>query len=198
MSPEPAGTATHSSRSPLGGHAPRQQRVGRTLSFDDPRHLLAHRWLVDETYLLDAQDYEAWLALLTDDIHYLMPVRVTTALGAGFDTAPGMAHFDEDKYSLERRVARFATEHAWTEDPPSRMRHHLSNVRTFATEDPDHLVVDSAVLLFRNRGDVRESALVSAGREDLLRRVGDDWLLARRTILVDESVLRMQNLAVFL
>lgn len=198
MSPEPAGTATHSSRSPLGGHAPRQQRVGRTLSFDDPRHLLAHRWLVDETYLLDAQDYEAWLALLTDDIHYLMPVRVTTALGAGFDTAPGMAHFDEDKYSLERRVARFATEHAWTEDPPSRMRHHLSNVRTFATEDPDHLVVDSAVLLFRNRGDVRESALVSAGREDLLRRVGDDWRLARRTILVDESVLRMQNLAVFL
>ncbi|RTL66031.1 MAG: 3-phenylpropionate/cinnamic acid dioxygenase subunit beta [Pseudonocardiaceae bacterium] len=198
MSPEPAGTATHSSRSPLGGHAPRQQRVGRTLSFDDPRHLLAHRWLVDEIYLLDAQDYEAWLELLTDDIHYLMPVRVTTALGAGFDTAPGMAHFDEDRYSLERRVARFATEHAWTEDPPSRMRHHLSNVRTFATEDPDHLVVDSAVLLFRNRGDVRESAFVSAGREDLLRRVGDDWRLARRTILVDESVLRMQNLAVFL
>ncbi|MFD1237435.1 3-phenylpropionate/cinnamic acid dioxygenase subunit beta [Pseudonocardia benzenivorans] len=198
MSPEPAGTATHSSRSPLGGHAPRQQRVGRTLSFDDPRHLLTHRWLVDETYLLDAQDYEAWLELLTDDIHYLMPVRVTTALGAGFDTAPGMAHFDEDRYSLERRVARFATEHAWTEDPPSRMRHHLSNVRTFATEDPDHLVVDSAVLLFRNRGDVRESAFVSAGREDLLRRVGDDWRLARRTILVDESVLRMQNLAVFL
>lgn len=196
MSPEP--TATHSARSPLGGHAPGQQRVGRTLPFDDPRHLLAHRWLVDETYLLDAQHYEAWLTLLTDDIHYLMPVRVTTALGAGFDTAPGMAHFDEDKYSLERRVARFATEHAWTEDPPSRMRHHVSNVRTFATEDRYHLVVDSAVLLFRNRGDVRESALVSAGREDLLRRVGDDWRLARRTILVDESVLRMQNLAVFL
>ncbi|WP_300009807.1 3-phenylpropionate/cinnamic acid dioxygenase subunit beta [Pseudonocardia sp.] len=190
--------ATHSSRSPLGGHAPTQQRVGRTLPFDDARHLLAHRWLVDETYLLDAQDYEVWLELLTDDIHYLMPVRVTTALGAGFDTAPGMAHFDEDRYSLERRVARFATEHAWTEDPPSRMRHYLTNVRTFATEDPDHLVVDSAVLLFRSRGDVRESALVSAGREDLLRRVGDDWRLARRTILVDESVLRMQNLAVFL
>ncbi|NMH99883.1 3-phenylpropionate/cinnamic acid dioxygenase subunit beta [Pseudonocardia acidicola] len=189
---------THSSRSPLGGHAPTLQRVGRSLPFDDPRHLLAHRWLVDETYLLDAQDYRAWLDLLTDDIHYLMPVRVTTALGSGFDTAPGMAHFDEDKYSLDRRVARFATEHAWTEDPPSRMRHHLSNVRTFATEEPDHLIADSAVLLFRNRGDVRESALVSAGREDLLRRVGDTWQLARRTILVDESVLRMQNLAVFL
>lgn len=168
------------------------------MPFSDPRHLEAAQWLVDETYLLDAQDYSAWLDLLTEDIHYLMPVRVTTALGTGFDTAPGMAHFDEDKYSLSRRVARFLTEHAWTEDPPSRMRHHVSNIRTFATGDSDHVIVDSAVLLFRSRGDVRESWFVSAGREDLLRRVGEGWQLARRTVLVDESVLRMQNLAVFL
>ncbi len=127
-----------------------------------------------------------------------MPVRVTTALGSGFDTAPGMAHFDEDKYSLSRRVARFLTEHAWTEDPPSRLRRHLGNVRTFAAEDEDHLVVESAVLLFRSRGDVREPSLVSACREDLLRRHGDGWVLARRTILVDESVLRVQNMAIFL
>lgn len=190
--------STHSTRSPLGKNAPRQLRVGTTLPFSDPRHLEAAQWLVDETYLLDAQDYSVWLDLLTEDIHYLMPVRVTTALGTGFDTAPGMAHFDEDKYSLSRRVARFLTEHAWTEDPPSRMRHHVTNIRTFATEDLDHLIVDSAVLLFRSRGDVRESWFVSAGREDLLRRVGEGWHLARRTVLVDESVLRMQNLAVFL
>jgi 3-phenylpropionate/cinnamic acid dioxygenase small subunit len=173
-------------------------RVGKTLPFNDERHLAAHQWLVDEAWLLDAQAYEEWLDLLTEDIHYLMPVRVTTALGAGYDTSPGMAHFDEDRYSLSRRVARFMTEHAWTEDPPSRLRHHLSNVRTFATEDPDHLVVDSGTLLFRSRGDVREGSFVSAGREDLLRRAPDGWKLARRTIMVDDSVIRMQNLAIFL
>jgi len=174
------------------------RRVGPALGFGDERHLQAHQWLVEEAYLLDAQRYEHWLALVTDDVRYLMPVRVTTALGAGFDCAPGMAHFDEDKYSLGRRVARFQTEHAWTEDPPSRLRHHVTNVRTFATEDPDHLVADSAVLLYRSRGDVREAALLSAGREDLLRRSADGWRLARRTILVDDSVLRTQNLAIFL
>ena len=136
--------------------------------------------------------------MLADDIHYLMPVRVTTAVGAGFDTSPGMAHFDEDKYSLSRRVARFLTEHAWTEDPPSRLRHHLSNVRTFATSDADHLVAQSATLLFRSRGDVHEGSIVSAGREDLLRRTPEGWKLARRTILVDDAVIRMQNLAIFL
>ncbi|BBY00226.1 3-phenylpropionate/cinnamic acid dioxygenase subunit beta [Mycobacterium seoulense] len=173
-----------------------------SLPFNDDRHLQAHRFLVDEAYLLDAQHYEAWLDTLTEDIRYVMPVRVTTARGAGFDASPargpGMAHFDEDKYSLSQRVARFATEHAWTEDPPSRLRHFITNVRTFACDDDAHLLVESAELLFRSRGDVNESALVSCGREDLLRWCDDRWKLARRRIFVDESVLRMQNLAVFL
>jgi 3-phenylpropionate/cinnamic acid dioxygenase small subunit len=188
----------YSAQSPLGAHASALQRSGRTLPFGDGRHLEAHQWLVDEAYILDAQRYDEWLSLLADDIHYIMPVRVTTAIGAGYDSAPGMAHFDENKYSLSRRVARFRTEHAWTEDPPSRLRHHVTNVRTFATEDPDCLIVDSGVLLYRSRGDVREPAVISAGREDLLRRAGEGWQLARRTILVDDSVLRTQNLAIFL
>ncbi|WP_204815235.1 3-phenylpropionate/cinnamic acid dioxygenase subunit beta [Mycobacterium riyadhense] len=172
----------------------------KPLPFNDIRHLQAHQFLVDEAYLLDAQKYETWLDTLTEDIRYVMPVRVTTARGAGFDTSPGMAHFDEDKYSLSQGVARFATEHAWTEDPPSRLRHFITNVRTFADDDR-HLTVESAELLFRSRGDVNESALISCGREDLLRRCGgpqNAWKLARRTIFADESVLRMQNLAVFL
>lgn len=117
---------TDSNASRLGATASRITRRGTGLRFDDERHIEAHRWLVDETYLLDAQAFTAWLDLLTDDIHYLMPVRVTTALRAGYDTAPGVAHFDEDKYSLSRRAARFLTEHAWTEDPPSRLRQNLA------------------------------------------------------------------------
>jgi phthalate 3,4-dioxygenase beta subunit len=184
--------------SPLGAAASTTTAVGASLDFDDPRHLLAHKWLVDESHVLDHQDYDTWLDSLTDDIHYYMPIKVTTALGAGYDTAKAMAHFDEDKYSLSRRVARFATEHAWTEDPPSRIRHYVTNVRTFATDSPAELVVESAVLLFRSRGDVSEPSLISAGRTDLLRESADRWRLARRHISVDESVLRTQNLAIFL
>jgi 3-phenylpropionate/cinnamic acid dioxygenase small subunit len=109
--------------------------------------------LVQEAYIFDAQNYEDWLDLLTDDIHYIVPVRVTPAMAAGYGSSPLMAHFDENKYSLSRRVARFLTEHAWTEDRPSRMRHYVTNVRTFATVEPDEIVVDSAVLLYRSRGE---------------------------------------------
>lgn len=187
-----------SDQSPLGQDASKTEPIGDSLGFDDARHHLAHRWLVEETYVLDRQDYDVWLDLLAQDIHYFMPIKVTTALGTGYDTAKRMAHFDEDKYSLSRRVARFQTEHAWTEDPPSRIRHHLSNVRTFATRYDDELIVESAVLLFRSRGDIREPSLISAGRTDLLRREAGRWVLARRHIAVDESVLRTQNLAIFL
>lgn len=54
------------------------------------------------------------------------------------------------------------------------------------------------MLRYRSRGDYREAAQVSAGREDLLRGTDDGWKLARRTILVEDLVIRMQNLAVFL
>jgi len=97
-------------------------------------------------------------------------------------------------------VQRLATDHAWTEDPPSRTRHFVTNVRTFRHQTGELRVlrVESALLLFRSRGDTREPDLISAGRTDLLRETGDGLRLARREIIVDESVLRTQNLAVFL
>ncbi len=171
--------------------------AGRPLSYGDPAHLAAHQFLVEEAALLDAADYAGWLGLLCEDIRYVMPVRVTTARGAGFDSLADMGHFDEDMYALRKRVQRLATDHAWTEDPPSRTRHFVTNVRTFSGAGDD-LRVESALLLFRSRGDTREASLISAGRTDLLRATPDGLRLARREITVDESVLRTQNLAVFL
>ena len=173
-------------------------RVGASLPFTSESHATIHRWLTEEAYLLDQQRYEEWLETLTDDIHYVMPVRVTTALGTPFSTSPGMAHWDENKYSLSRRVARFLTEHAWTEDPPSRLRHYVTNVRVFETDVPGELIADSAVMLFRSRGDVNEPAIISAHREDVFREADGEYRLARRVIFVDESVLRTQNLAIYL
>ena len=171
--------------------------AARPLPYGDPAHLAAHQFLVEEAALLDAADYEGWLNLLCEDIRYVMPVRVTTARGAGFDSLADMGHFDEDLYALRKRVQRLATDHAWTEDPPSRTRHFVTNVRTFR-DTSGQLQVQSGLLLFRSRGDTREPDLLSAGRTDLLRATAEGLKLSRREIIVDESVLRTQNLAVFL
>jgi 3-phenylpropionate/cinnamic acid dioxygenase small subunit len=163
-------------------------------SVDD--HYAVSMFLVDEAETLDRGAYREWLGLLTDDIHYRMPVRVTTAHTLADSFLNGMDHFLEDHYSLQKRVERFETDHAWTEDPPSRTRRFVTNVRVWV--EGDGLLAKSYLLLFRSRGDVRQPDWLSAERTDVLRRDGDSFKIADRLIVVDESVIRTQNLAVFL
>src|SRR5262249_50658627 len=153
----PAALARSVGRLPLPGRA---VTAVRPLPYGDPAHLAAHQFLVEEAALLDAADFAGWLGLLCADIRYLMPVPGTTARRAGFDSLADMGHFDEDMYALRKRVQRLATDHAWTEDPPSRTRHFVTNVRTFRAEGDD-LRAESALLLFRSRGDTREPSLIS-------------------------------------
>jgi phthalate 3,4-dioxygenase subunit beta len=172
---------------------------GELVPFTDDLHHRVHQFLVEEAALLDERRFEEWLALMTDDVVYTMPVRVTTPGEVADTVLPDMDHFREDRFSLGKRVERLYTEHAWTEDPPSRTRHFITNVRTFRFGDGDDEVASkSYLLLFRSRGDVREGEFISAERTDRLRRHDGGWRLSRRDILVDESVLRTQNLAIFL
>jgi 3-phenylpropionate/cinnamic acid dioxygenase small subunit len=168
------------------------------LPFSDERHLRAHEFLVHEAEVLDGRRYREWLDMLTDDVVYRMPVRVTAARTLDDSTLDDMHHFDEDRYSLEKRVERFETEHAFTEDPPSRTRHFVTNPRTRLGAQDGELGVQSYVLVFRSRLDVREPAWLAGERTDVLREVDGALRLARRDIVVDESVLRTQNLAVFI
>jgi phthalate 3,4-dioxygenase subunit beta len=130
-------------------------------------------------------------------VRYVMPVRVTTVHDAGYDARADMAHFDEDRYAIEKRVQRLLTDHAWTEDPASRTRHLVTNVRTFAAAG-GRIDVESSLLLFRSRGDDRAAEYVCALRRDVLRVDDGVVRLAARRITVEESVLRTQNLAIFL
>jgi 3-phenylpropionate/cinnamic acid dioxygenase small subunit len=161
------------------------------------RHYEVTSFLVEEAEALDEGRYRDWLGLLTDDVSYRMPVRVTAAHTLAASYSGSMDHFREDRYSLEKRVQRFETEHAWTEDPPSRTRRFVTNVRVREGDGGD-LLARSYLLLFRSRGDTREPDWVSAERADVLRRVDGLLRIAERLVTVDESVLRTQNLAVFL
>lgn len=169
------------------------------IPYTNDTHQEVHQFLVWEADLLDSRRYQDWLGIFTEDIVYRMPVRVTRAHTLEGSVLDGMDHFDEDMYSLKKRVQRFETEHAWTEDPPSRTRHFVTNVRVYPGEYDDEFTVKSYVLLFRSRGDTREPDFLSAERTDTIRRSpGGGFKVANREILVDESVLRTQNLAVFL
>ena len=168
------------------------------ISSGDPAYASVVDFLYHEAALLDDRDHRGWLKLITPDIHYLVPVRVTTPHTLADSTLRDMAHFDEDHYSLVKRVERLETEHAWAEDPPSRTRRFVTNVRCWQGDETGEIVVRSNLLLFRSRGDLLGPDLLSGQRTDVLRRTEDGLRLARRHVLLDESVLRTQNLAIFL
>ena len=170
----------------------------QALSSADPVYHSVVDFLYLEAALLDDRDHRAWLDLVADDIHYVVPVRVTSPHSLADSALEDMAHFDEDRYSLEKRVERLETEHAWAEDPPSRTRRFVTNVRCWAGDADDEVVVRSNLLVFRSRGDVLGPDLLSGQRTDLLRQTDHGLRLVRREVLLDESVLRTQNLAIFL
>ena len=152
----------------------------------------------NEAALLDNYELEKWVSLFSDDTHYFMPIR-RTRLRRELDlefTKPGQAaYFDDDKTTLIIRQQKFATGTAWAEDPPSRTRHLISNIRI--TEDRgDELDVESYFHVYRTRLRADIDSWVGR-RVDTLRRHDGAFLIARRHILLDQTVLLSRNLSTF-
>lgn len=156
------------------------------------------RFYYDEASLLDKRRFEEWVALFTDDVHYFMPLRRTRSareLDQEF-TRPGeMAWFDDDKLMLIGRVKKLQTGTAWAEDPPSRTRHIITNVRVVEDRDSE-LAVESNFLLYRTRLKSEELSLIGS-REDILRRHEGSFRIAKRTIYLEQTVLLSRNLSNF-
>jgi 3-phenylpropionate/cinnamic acid dioxygenase small subunit len=154
------------------------------------------QFLYAEAALLDARRYRDWLGLLADDIHYWMPIRrtVTTAdLDLEF-TKPGeMAYFDDDRLLLEMRVKKLEAGSAWSEDPPSRSRHFVSNVRILGVEG-DEITLEAAFHLYRSRLNSEEDNWFGR-RIDVLRRVEDGFRLSRRHLFLDQTVILSANMS---
>ena len=157
------------------------------------------QFLVDEASLLDDDLQIEWLEMLTDDIVYKMPVRKTVARsdGRGFDYQ--QAFFDDERFSLGLRVRRnVEIESATDREPSPRCRRLVTNLRLYEGEGPEEYIALSNILLLRNSSDDLTYDLLSAEREDVIRRTSTGLKLARRTILVDQTRLGAPYLSVFL
>ena len=156
------------------------------------------RFYYQEANLLDDRQFEDWVALFSDDTHYFMPIRRTRSkreLDKEF-TQPGeMAFFDDDKRLLAGRVAKLQTGRSWAEDPPSRTRHLITNVRVVA-DDGRELHVESNFHVYRTRLRSEEDSWIGS-RRDVLRRVDGAFRIADRKIFLEQTVLLSRNLSNF-
>jgi 3-phenylpropionate/cinnamic acid dioxygenase small subunit len=154
--------------------------------------------LYDEAAALDERRFDDWLAMLAPDLTYQAPIRLTrTGPNKDRDVMRTMFHFDDDYSSILMRLGRLQKS-AWAEDPPSRCRRFITNVRVGECDAAGEFEVVSYLFLERSRGDNPHNETLTAERRDVWREVSGVYVLARREIIVDQSVLGMSNLAIFL
>ncbi|SDB80583.1 3-phenylpropionate/cinnamic acid dioxygenase, small subunit [Raineyella antarctica] len=183
---------------------------------------LVQQFYYHEAEVLDEGRYADWLELFDDDLHYWLPTRSnrTRRQQALSVARPGEAAFyDETKESLAWRIRRYDSGMAWSEDPPSRTRHLVTNVvvrrrpqteqagteqsgtEPVATETGTvaarEFTARSAFIVYRSRLE-REVDIYAGSRTDLLRLHPDGRLrVARRTILLESNVLLAKNISTF-
>jgi 3-phenylpropionate/cinnamic acid dioxygenase small subunit len=157
-------------------------------------------FLCSEAELLDERQFEQWLDLFAEDVHYFMPLRRNVAFGehrGSEDTRPNqdICWFDDDKQTLVKRVTQILTGKHWAEEPLSRVCHIVSNVQIVAVALPE-VRVKCRFLVYRNRLQDEENIFIGK-RHDVLRKVSGVWKIAKREIILDQSVLLPKNLTIF-
>jgi 3-phenylpropionate/cinnamic acid dioxygenase small subunit len=162
-------------------------------------------FLYAEADLLDERRFREWLNLLADDIVYFMPIRRNVKFGQHAQRentvqGSGISWFDEDKWTLTKRVDQILTGVHYAEEPLSRVSHMVSNVQirraTPSIEEPREVEVRCRFLVYQNRVEYETYTFVGK-RTDLIRRTPDGWKIARREIVLDQNVLLAKNLSTF-
>jgi 3-phenylpropionate/cinnamic acid dioxygenase small subunit len=158
-----------------------------------------------EADLLDDRRFRDWLDILADDITYFMPIRRNVKFGqhaARENTriGEGISWFDEDKWTLTKRVEQILTGVHYAEEPLSRICHMVSNVQIRGVrpdlEQPGEIDVTSRFLIYQNRVEYETYTFVGR-RNDMLRMTGAGWKVAKREILLEQNILLAKNLTMF-
>lgn len=155
------------------------------------------QFLYEEAALLDNKEFVKWMELIADDIHYWMPIRRTVTnkeRNMEFTKIGDNSFFDEDKEYLAMRAKKLDHTLSWSENPGSRTRHNVSNVRIVEV-DGNEIEVELNFHLYRSRLNDAENNWYGR-RRDRVRRVGNGFQLVKRHIFLDHTIIHSSNLSV--
>jgi 3-phenylpropionate/cinnamic acid dioxygenase small subunit len=179
--------------------APASRVPARRIAIGSPIYNRLLEAYYDEASALDELRYADWVDWLAKDVLYTVPQRLTRSL-ADHDQSidRSVMHYDENYQTLSARARRLRGNSAFAEDPPSRTRRLITNVRVEATDVEGEYKVLNYFLLTRSRFEQIKMAVLSGERNDRVRDLGDRFELVSREVIIDQSVLGMPNLAIFL
>jgi 3-phenylpropionate/cinnamic acid dioxygenase small subunit len=130
-----------------------------------------------EARLADESQYEAWEALVTDDIHYWVPFGPP-------DYEPGtrMSFINDNRTRLATRIRQLMTGHRHAQTPPSPMRRIISNLELLERTESEYLVAGNFVL-YEHAVQATRNIRIWAGRVSWrLRRTSDGLRMCRKVV----------------
>lgn len=157
---------------------------------------IAQTFLAKEAKLLDERRFDEWFAMLDDEIVYHIPIR-EARLDYASEWTEGAYRVRDDKGLIKVRIDRLKSGHAWAETPPSRTLRVVGSVLAEPLGNGE-IAVDSALLIYRQRGHDAPGEVVPVRREDVLRVEGSKVTLLRRTARITEVLMTTPNLNIFL
>ena len=136
-------------------------------------------FLYREAALLDEWKLEEWLGLLTDDATYYVPPNDHPE----GDHRTTLFILADDIVRIRERVKRLMSPECHAEDPHSRTRRLISNVRILSV-DGDLVTVAANFICdrFRRYERIREYV---GGYRFILKRVGDGFRIKERRVVID-------------
>lgn len=171
---------------------------GAGTSVDHHTLLAVERFYRAEARMLDEERLDDWYDLLSDDLFYWAPVLENRFRRDGRDdlNPDGPAYFDERKADIAVRIGRVKSNLVWTEDPPTRRTYAVFNVEAFSRSNVQEIEAHSVFVQHRNRSE-RDDVILMGRRRDVLRVHAGGFRIARRLVLISQSILLAKNLTGF-
>jgi len=178
--------------------------------------LLERQFSVEQFYyrearFLDSRQYRQWLALVSTDIHYLMPSRANPqvdnrqrdsealiSVENELERSEGMGSpLREERYAhLYVRVERAYKINSWAENPPARTRRIVGNVEVLEDDGGLLSVISNFHLYYARPGS--SDFIYSGQRNDRLMSVDDGYRIVRREIVMDYATIHLPTLSLLL
>ena len=159
----------------------------------------AEVFLYREARLLDDRKLDEWAELFTEDGIYWLPV------GEGKDHESEPAIMRDDSHQRAMRIHQLLRYIHLAQDPPSRLIHFLSNIEVEDGTAPGEIVVYCNALIHELRpGDFQALQIglgnhrAFAARCEYRLRIGEDWRIAEKKVLLLDRDHPIRNLTCIL
>jgi 3-phenylpropionate/cinnamic acid dioxygenase small subunit len=163
------------------------------------KHFRVDQFYVLESDLLDERRFDEWLELLSEDIHYWMPLARNFRYSEPEDeytrARSEAAWFDEGKRTLRQRIQQIQSGDHWAEEPRSRTTHLVGGIR-IEKDEGDTVSVNSRFVVYLNR-EAQEVQFFAGKRRDVLLAQGTSFVVLKRSIFLDQHVLMAKTVNTF-